>query len=197
MAAEMHARIFCIALAAGVTAAAAQTPPAGPPAAPPPSARESTVLAVADANFVKQALQDGLVEVELGRLAATKASTPAVREFAQHMVADHSKANGELAELAQQLGLQLAPSPSTEQAKLREQLDQLSGDAFDRAYMESQVKDHLKAVQLFERHSTAGGDKEVRAYAAAKLPVLQQHLEQAKRVSGVVGKQAGRPSTAA
>ncbi|MCC6469573.1 MAG: DUF4142 domain-containing protein [Alphaproteobacteria bacterium] len=186
----MHARIFGFFLIAAAATAQAQTPPPGPAASPPPSPQESTVLAVADANFVKQALRDGLAEVELGRLAAEKASNPAVREFAQHMVADHSKANGELAELAQQMNLQPAPAANPEQAKLREQLEQLTGDAFDRAYMESQVKEHLKAVQLFERHSSAGGDKNIRAFAAAKLPVLQQHLEQAKRVAGVVGKQA-------
>src|SRR4051794_35989548 len=56
-------------------------------------------------TFVKKAAQDGMTEVEVGKLALTKSQDPAVRGFAQKMVDDHSKANAELAQIAAAKGV--------------------------------------------------------------------------------------------
>src|SRR4051812_36816485 len=46
-----------------------------------------------DVSFAKEAATGGLKEVELGKLAKTKASAPKVVQFAEMMVTDHTKAN--------------------------------------------------------------------------------------------------------
>jgi putative membrane protein len=60
-----------------------------------------------DRGFVMEAAHDGMMEVELGRIAAQKASSDDVKSFAQRMVDDHSKANDELLQLASQKGITL------------------------------------------------------------------------------------------
>ena len=62
----------------------------------------------------------------------------------------------------------------------------LSGDAFDREYMNQMVKDHEKDVKEFERASTKAKDPDVRAFAAKTLPTLREHLQQARDIQGRV-----------
>jgi putative membrane protein len=62
----------------------------------------------------------------------------------------------------------------------------LSGDAFDREYMNMMVKDHEKAVKDFEKVSTKAKDPDVRAFAAKTLPTLREHLQQARDIQSRV-----------
>src|SRR5580765_5019376 len=59
-------------------------------------------MTMADETFLKKAAQGGMAEVELGQLAVQKASSDQVKQFGQRMVDDHSKANDQLKQLAQQ-----------------------------------------------------------------------------------------------
>src|SRR5882757_61262 len=58
-----------------------------------------------DQHFMKEAAEGGMAEVALGQLAADKASSPEVKEFAQRMVKDHSEANDQLKQIATQKGV--------------------------------------------------------------------------------------------
>src|SRR5690349_17322008 len=53
-----------------------------------------------DAGFMTKAASGGMLEVELGKLVLARATSADARMFAQHMVDDHSKVNGELMVLA-------------------------------------------------------------------------------------------------
>ncbi|MBI3653058.1 MAG: DUF4142 domain-containing protein [Acidobacteria bacterium] len=66
-----------------------------------------------DHHFVMMAAEGGNAEVELGQLALSKASSEAVKQFAQRMVDDHGKANAELAQLAQSKGITIALANDT------------------------------------------------------------------------------------
>ena len=59
----------------------------------------------ADQQFLTQALASGTAEVELARLAQTRAQNAELKSFAEHMVEDHSRVNGELRALGSRAGL--------------------------------------------------------------------------------------------
>ena len=61
-------------------------------------------------------------------------------------------------------------------------LSGLSGDAFDREYVDMMVKDHEKAVKEFENASMKAKDPDVRAFAAKTLPTLREHLQQVRDI---------------
>lgn len=56
----------------------------------------------------------------------------------------------------------------------------LTGAAFDRGFIDSQVKAHEDAVALFEKQSSSGSDAELKGFAAKQLPGLRGHLKQAR-----------------
>jgi len=54
---------------------------------------------------------------------------------------------------------------------------------FAKTYARQQVSAHEKAVDLFSQYSDKGDDAVVKAFAAKTLPVINQHLEEAKKLA--------------
>jgi putative membrane protein len=136
-----------------------------------------------DQRFIKEAADGGLAEVELGQMAADKASSPEVKQFAQRMVKDHSEANNQLKQIAMQKGVTLPDSLSAKNEATKKKLSKLSGDAFDQAYMQDMLKDHKMDIAAFQKESTSGKDPDVKQFASQTLPTLKDHLKQAESVA--------------
>jgi putative membrane protein len=138
-------------------------------------AAATTTLSKADQTFIHQAAIAGMAEVAEAQLAVSKAQRDEVKQFAQRMIDDHTKANDELKQL---LAGKQVTVPTTLDAKHKQEqarLEKLSGAAFDRAYIENQVKAHQQAVALFKNESETGKDPELKQFAAKVLPTLQEH----------------------
>lgn len=138
----------------------------------------------ADADFAKKAAAGGMMEVDLGQLAAAKATSQDVKDFGNRMVNDHGKAGDELKALAAQKGLTLPTTPSAEEKKASADLSKKSGAAFDKAYMSDMVKDHEKDAKEFEKASKDVKDPDLKNWASKTLTVVQDHLNMAKQIAG-------------
>ena len=133
-----------------------------------------------DTAFVTFAADAGMLEVQLGKLAATKGSSPEVKKFGESMVADHTKANDELKTLAEKKGLKVPVTLSAKSQKKYEELSTKAGADFDKAYADQMVKDHQAVIAKFKQESQAGNDAELKAWAEEKLATLEHHLMMAK-----------------
>lgn len=133
-----------------------------------------------DRLFAHLASSGGMAEVEFGRLAAEKAANTRVKEFAQRMVEDHGKANDTLKGLADKSKIPLPDELGPDHQKQRAELEKLEGAAFDLAYMQGQVVEHQKTVQLLAWEIDSGQDAEIQRFAAATLPTVMRHLEMAR-----------------
>lgn len=145
--------------------------------------KASAGVTVADSTFLKKAASGGIAEVELGQLALQKASSPDVKQFAQRMVNDHTKANGQLKQVAADEHIRLPQSMSAKDKATKDTLANLSGDDFDRAYMKDMVQDHRHDVAEFERESKSAQDPAVKSFAMQTLPTLRDHLKEAERIA--------------
>jgi putative membrane protein len=137
------------------------------------------------ATFVKTAALDGMTEVELGKLAASKSSTSDVKRFAQKMVQDHQQADQQLAAVARSKGLPVPTKLDAKHQAMVEDLSSKSGAAFDSAYASHMAKAHTKAVALFEAASQSS-DPDVAAFAKKTLPTLQEHEQLANNLNASV-----------
>src|SRR5947209_17372406 len=157
----------------------------------------SSQLSAMDKHFVRKAAEGGLAEVELGKLAIQKASSDDVKKFGQRMVDDHTKANDQLKQLAQQKGVDLPSQPDAKDKATLDKLQKLSGEQFDKAYMQDMVKDHTKDVAEFQKESKSAKDPDIKNFASQTLPTLQDHLKEAKSIAPKENKQASaKPSPA-
>jgi putative membrane protein len=137
-------------------------------------------LSAADKIFATEAARGGLAEVQLGQLAEQKATSPQVKEFARRMVSDHTQANQELMQLGKSEKLTLPTQLDTTDKSEMDRLSKMSGNAFDKAYMQQMVDDHEKTVADFRKQAESGSDSGLRAFAQKQLPILEQHLKMAE-----------------
>lgn len=148
-----------------------------------------------DAKFMITAAEGGLAEVEMGRMALERASSEAVKQYAQRMIDDHARTGDELKQLAATKGIRLPTGPSPRQMSLMEKLRQKTGADFDRMYIkEGGVKAHQSMEKLFQKESTQGKDADVRAFAAKTLPAVQEHLRMARDMSATTSGTGGNMS---
>jgi putative membrane protein len=159
------------------------------------STTSTSKLSASDSKFVKEAAVGGMEEVQLGQLAAQKASDPDVKNFGQKMVDDHSKANDQLKQLAAQKGITVPSTLPASKQKDVDKLSKLSGAAFDKAYVKMMVDDHKKDVAEFKKTSTSAKDADVKSFASTTLPTLQDHLKMIEDIHSRMSK--GGAKTAA
>jgi putative membrane protein len=129
-----------------------------------------------DAKFIQKAIEDGMLEVRLGELAQKQGSAAEVKLQAAKMVEDHGRATAELKELAAKKGITSPSALNKCGQKKHDALSRYSGEAFDKKYSRCMVKYHKKAISLFKKEAVGGTDKELKTWAAQKIPVLENHL---------------------
>jgi putative membrane protein len=154
--------------------------------APQTDSGSNKMMKSADAKFAMKAAQGGMAEVQLGQLAAQKASNPDVKAYGQMMVDDHTKANDQLKSVAAQQNMTLPTTLDAKDQALMTKLQGLSGADFDKTYVKAMVKDHQEDVKEFQKEADKGKDPQIKNFASQTLPVLQQHLSKAQSLQASV-----------
>lgn len=133
-----------------------------------------------DLDFINKAAQGGLLEVQLGQVAARQGTVSSVKTMGQKLSADHSAAYDELKGLAAKKGLNLASTLDSDHQKRLDELSKMGGTKFDKDYADYMAEDHEKEVRLFEKAAKEANDPDVRAWANKTLPTLRGHLSMAQ-----------------
>jgi len=141
-----------------------------------------------DSTFITKAAHGGMAEVELGRVAQSRASSQKVKDFGQRMIDDHSKANDELSKIAGKQGVTVPTGMSASDQATKDKLSALSGHEFDVAYMQDMVKDHREDISEFQKEANSGRDSDVKAFASQTLPTLREHLRLAEQTLAEIKK---------
>jgi len=150
--------------------------------------------ASAQGGPVTQAIEMNVAEVELGNIAAQRAHDSRVKEFADMIVKDHTQALAKLRPL--QGGSAGDVKANTKHKQTADRLSKLSGDEFDREYMNAMVAGHRDAVTFLEHQAgqsgkNAGsgsapsanpGGQDLSKVAAELLPTTRRHLQMAEQI---------------
>lgn len=149
----------------------------------------------ADTQFLAKAIVSGRGEVELSQLATSRAASPEVKQFAEHMVKDHTAMNAKLMAEAQRHKIKAEGTygtpplqPSRQAQMTKEQLEKLSGAEFDKAFIQRLIRDHEMDIAQFQEEAKNGKDTATRDLADSALPTLQEHLRQAREIGARAGQ---------
>lgn len=124
-----------------------------------------------------------MAEVEAGRLAHSKTQSEQVRNFAQQMIDDHDKALADVRQLSDAKGVKLPVELDKAHKARINKLAAMSGEAFDRAYMDwAGVADHKKVHTILSHAESRAKDPDLKALAARTLPIVNQHLSSAEQL---------------
>lgn len=149
----------------------------------PPTTAESQAM---NAKILSDLHQDNVHEIALARLAADKATTPELKEYANDLVQAHTRADEQLVKLARDEGINLdEASQSQNQAQLAtfERLRGLSGSAFDQEYLKVVIDAHDQTLTRVQTTLTSVQDEDVRNYLDKLVPDMRKLQEDARKIT--------------
>jgi putative membrane protein len=135
-------------------------------------------------DFVQKVAMSDMYEVEAGKIASQKGQSDAVKNFGQMMVDAHSKTTEELKGIvaSEAIKVDLPTKLDAKHQKLIDDLNAASNADFDKTYAKQQIDGHKDAVRLFDSYAKKGDNAALKAFAQKTLPVIQQHLDEAKKL---------------
>ena len=144
----------------------------------PPQAGQG--LPAEDREFLDRATNLSDAEVAAGKLAE-RSSTPGVKEFGRVVAAEHGKLRQAVERLAQQHGAAVQSHPSREwwMAELQ-RISGLSGEEFDRNYLDWQLRTHLALVNLYQQQASNAAGTDLSKFAITTMNRIQRDFGQAK-----------------
>jgi putative membrane protein len=141
----------------------------------------------ADIKFIREETADNKLETDLAQLAETRAQNSDVRRYAQRMITDHNRLQNEWLNMAASSGLSINPSYGKKHRRKLEDLQKVSGQDFDRAYMTLMIQNHKDYITAFRTDGRNAHSTQVRNLVSNDLPVLEQHLSMAQQIGTKVG----------
>jgi putative membrane protein len=173
--------------AALVTAMFAATPIAALAQTQAASTTLGNDLPPTDKAFVQAASSAGSTEIDAAKLAMKHSQDKDVKNFAHHMMIDHTKLAMQL-KMAAPSGVSV-PKDNSDPSVLSS-LDALQGKAFDTAYIEKLgVQGHQEAVQAFQKEAQDGQNAKLKNAAQKALPTIEGHLKMAQELAAKKGVQ--------
>ena len=140
-----------------------------------------------DANILALLDEANAADSSEGAIAATKGTSAAVRNFGKQMVADHHKMRVQGEALAKKLSLTpTPPAGDNTTSDAQKEMDNLNATAkgkdFDKAYVDGQVDDHKKVLDLAVKAMAQAQSTELKNLIQKATPVVQSHLDKAESI---------------
>jgi len=136
-------------------------------------------------GYMAMAASSDQFEIQSSQLAQQASQTVAVRNFANMLIADHTRSSQLIMAAGQSAGL--APPPPALLPQHQAMLDQLraagTGPSFDAAFKTAQIDAHQQALQLHQGYATGGDVPALRDVAGQLVPIIQTHLGQAQMLN--------------
>jgi putative membrane protein len=140
------------------------------------------------ASFIKTAAASDLYETESSKLALDKSKNKDVRDFAQMMITDHAKTTKGVKDAAAKAKLTVPPPAlSPDQQQMIDALKPLSGDEFDKTYLQQQLPAHQQALALMQNYAESGDTPALQDAAKTAIPIVQKHLARLQELTKTGG----------
>jgi len=140
-----------------------------------------------DANIFAMLDEVNAADSAAGAIAATKATSSEVREFARRMTRDHHQLREQGAALAKKLGVTPAapsddPVPGMAQDETNTLNSTAKGKDFDKAYIDAEVNAHKAVLDLATKSAAQTQNSELKNLIQKAAPVVQGHLTKAESI---------------
>ena len=129
-----------------------------------------------DAQFVEKASVGNTFEIEEAKLAEQQASDPALKDFAQRMVKDHSEAMSRLESVATQANQKAEMKLDAPHQAMVDNLKKYKASDFDKIYLADQIAAHVETQNLLMDYKQNGKNGDLKTWARDTLPTVQDHL---------------------
>jgi predicted outer membrane protein len=133
-------------------------------------------------EFLVEAMQDAMAEIQICELAIEKSSNDDVKAFAQSMIDEHGRMGRDLEKLAEQKRLDVPREIRPEQEMTVDELSSLSGRDFEQRWIQYNIDVHERDIKVFRHYAGDEPDPDIRATAQKNGEALARHLKMAHDV---------------
>lgn len=145
---------------------------------------------LSDANIAAILVAASQSDVAYASLAPTRAESPAVKDFAWHVLSDYASVDARVTELVTRMDL--VPDDDSTSLRLRDEssnrgevLRRLRGRAFDSTFMATEISHHAKLLASIDDVLLPNAhDPTLRELIESVRPAVARHLERAKMIAG-------------
>jgi putative membrane protein len=130
----------------------------------------------ADKAFVAKVSQGGMYEVELGKLAETKAVSQDIKDQGNTEAHDHMLVGDKLKSIVESNGMEFPKELNAEFQGRLDAINALPANKFEPAYIEDMKKIHAADGAAFAKEATSGTNSDLKAFAAETYRIVQRHL---------------------
>ena len=124
-------------------------------------------------RFVSTTMQSALANSELGLMAAHRGRRPETRQLGSILHRQQLDLQSALAAIAQRKHLAIPNAIEPRKVALRENLEILPGEVFDRGYALAMVQD-LDAMSASFQRAARSGDRDLASFATQNLPRIRE-----------------------
>ncbi|KAA3638009.1 MAG: DUF4142 domain-containing protein [Proteobacteria bacterium] len=145
--------------------------------------QDHEAAALTDANIAAIVVGANKIDISAGHIALKHSDNEQVKKFANLMIVDHQSVLDAAVALVTRLGVDpentdlvhtLAEQSQQHEAKLKT----LSGDAFDKVYIDHEVAYHQAVIEVIEKQLIpSASNAELKALLESVLPAFKAHLD--------------------
>jgi len=141
---------------------------------------------VTDAQIASIVVTANQVDIDTGKVAEARATSPEVKTFARLMITDHTGVNKSATDLVTRLKVTPQDNPTSQSLKSEGDktiatLKTLTGFGFDSTYVAHEVAYHQQVIDALDKTLIPGAtNAELKALLIKVRPAFVAHLEHAK-----------------
>jgi putative membrane protein len=143
-------------------------------------AHAADTASAADQAFIAKVSQGGMFEVAAGQLAADQADKQDIKDQGATEAHDHKLVGDKLKSIASNAGVTFSDSLNPAFQKELDDLKALSGNAFDKAYLQDMEAIHAKDGAAFAKEATSGSDPKLKTFATETHRIVVRHVGELK-----------------
>jgi putative membrane protein len=151
--------------------------------------------ALNDAEIAKITDTVDSAEIEQANVASSRASHASVKQFAEHMIAQHTASKQKGADLVHKKGV--TPVASTVSGNLQrdtmqmiEKLKAADTTSFDATYIAGQIEEHQQVLQLLNSQLIPSAtDADLKSLLIDARAMVEQHIAEAKSIQQSLSSQ--------
>lgn len=141
-----------------------------------------------DANIAAIVVGANNIDISAGKIALQRSQNTAIKKFAERMVTDHTAVLNSAVALVTKLGVtpvnnDLVATLSKQSSDHEAFLSTLSGNAFDKSYIDHEVAYHEAVIGVIENQLIPSAqNKELKDMLISVVPAFNAHLEHSQMI---------------
>ena len=148
-----------------------------------------------DSNVIAHMIAGDSLEVELANLAIARSTNPQIVEAARQLLADHTASLNKEREMVVSEKIPPVPHPNDHGddhlISALNELRNLSGADFDRAWLRHQIMHHEMHLKMVEGLEDVSKDNDLEDWVEESYTPVRSHLERLNGIAGSLGVTQG------